>query len=352
MNQPNEQVDEPNLKPSLQKYTLLRLKTWLHILQVISTLLSASMVAPVIAVQLRFKGSSAPGPNYVLFVIVFTFLIPIFLALFPWLYETKNQMKRCGKFFLKPRTNLIFSGFYSLLWMTAGIAITTYGFNPDTCMLDSTQKANDYASAWTAQCNCAKAAVAFVWLTCLLWIITLCMAVIIFWKQKQLVQKNLQHMANAKQETVEMDTEILDQHVESSPTDNNNHHGNDHSTPSMPYQQSSSPNDHTSPVDHHHHHQQYYSANNMTPPIHEPYYHPSFAAQPYPSSSLTSMHLSSNTPQHQQPQYYPPSSTAPQLQQLQQFHYSDPSVAQQHPPSMPLAVMPDPQHYRQQHRVV
>ncbi|CAO3587631.1 unnamed protein product [Absidia cylindrospora] len=340
MSQPSEQEDESNLKPSLQKYTLLHVKTWIHILQVISTLLSVSMVAPVIAVQLRFKGSSAPGPNYVLFVIVFTFLIPIFLALFPWLYETKNQMKRCGKFFLKPRTNLIFSGFYSLLWMTAGIAITTYSFNPDTCTLDSNQKANDYSSAWTAQCNCAKAAVAFVWLTCLLWIITLFMAIIVFWKQKQLVQKNLQHMANAKPETVEMETEVLDQNVESPPTDNNHHH----SSPPMPYQQSSSPNNHTSPVDHHYHHQQQYSANNMTPPMHEPYYPPSFAAQPYPSSSLTSMPL--------QPPYYPPSTITPQPQQPQQFNYSDPSVAQQHAPSMPLAVMPDPQHYRQQHRVV
>ncbi|KAI8099800.1 uncharacterized protein BX664DRAFT_322142 [Halteromyces radiatus] len=342
-----DQVEESTSKSSLKPYTFPRVRSWLHICQVITTLLVVAMISPVIALQIQYKGYSAPGPNYTLYVAIFTFLTPIFLVFFPWMYESKNKMKWCGKFFLKPRTNLIFTGFYSLLWLTAGIGITTYTLNADTCSLDSNQKDSGYASAWTAQCNCARVSIALVWLTCLLWITTLILALIVFWKQKQLVQKNLQQIAQSKQETVELTTEIVDQDI-----NNNNTQVLNQQTPTNPMP----------PSDLHHSSATNISPNittttnntnttnqGMTATVSEPYL-PSFAGQSYPSSAMNSM-------QYQ----YPSSVSPPQPQvsasyshqeQQHQPYYNDAAAPQQQQPVLPLAVMPDPQHYRQQHRYV
>ncbi|CAO3576557.1 unnamed protein product [Absidia cylindrospora] len=331
-------VEENTSQPTLKKYTLPRLQSWLHIAQVVFTVLSVSLIAPVIAIQLKFKGASAAGTNYVLFVAIFTFVIPICLVVFPWMYESKNKMKRCGKFFLKPRTNVIFTGFYSLLWLTAGIAVTTYAINPDSCNLDSNIKDAGYDSAWPAQCNCARVATVLVWITCLLWMTTLVMALVVFWKQKQLVQKNLQNIGKTKLETAELNTELMGDDGTNEKIDvtdmDNNHHG-------MYAQQQ-----------HIHHHQQQPSFNHHhaaapVPPMSNYTNNPGIVAevtepsfysnQPYPSTST---------------QYQQPSSITPHPPQQQQEYYSDVAVSQQHQPLLPLAVMPEPQHYKQQHGIV
>ncbi|KAI8332094.1 hypothetical protein BC941DRAFT_437518 [Chlamydoabsidia padenii] len=221
-------------------------------------------------------------------------------------------MKRCGKFFMKPRTNLIFTSFYSLLWVTAGIAATTYALNPDTCNLDSNINADGYESGWTAQCNCAKVAMVLVWITCVLWIITMVMALVVFWKQKQMSYHNHQQVVKLQQESEELDNNKVDEGSGMTDIINN-----------------------MDSSDHHH-----YSSDKMTP-----------VASTYPvtsnMTSTTEPYLPSSMPAMQ---YQQPSSITPQPQQPD--YYNDVTVSQQHQPLLPLAVMPDPQHYRQQHAFV
>lgn len=100
------------------------------------------------------QGASQPGPNYTLFVGLASIVIPVCMVLFPWLYESKGKFRHFGKFFLKPRTSLIFTGFYTGFWCTAGIAMTVHANNPDHCNLDSDlQKSygDDYTSSWSSQ---------------------------------------------------------------------------------------------------------------------------------------------------------------------------------------------------------
>ncbi|KAI8367550.1 uncharacterized protein BYT42DRAFT_477020, partial [Radiomyces spectabilis] len=186
-------------------------KVWLHISQVITTFMTICMVAPIISTESRFYGGSQPGPNYTLFVAIISIAIPIILIYFPWMYDRKNKFKKLGKFCLKPRTNMIFTSFYSVLWGTAGIAITVHANNPDHCNFDGEMQenyGNDYTSAWTTQCNLAKAAAGFTWITCLLWVATLICTLIIFWNEKQLIQKNLRTHEMNKQAALGMANDV------------------------------------------------------------------------------------------------------------------------------------------------
>ncbi|KAI9491922.1 hypothetical protein BDB00DRAFT_766313 [Zychaea mexicana] len=196
---------------------LSTVKVWLHLSQIVLTLLTICTVAPVIATEIRFYGGSQAGPNWTLVVAVFTIWIPLLLVYFPWAYDRKNKFKRIGKFCLKPRTNLIFTGFCSLMWAAAGIAMAVHANNPEHCNVDSelADSDGDYASAWSAQCNCAKAAAGFSWITCFIWIATLICSVIIFWNEKQLIQKNLRDHERNKQEaaSAQQDEEMAESDV-------------------------------------------------------------------------------------------------------------------------------------------
>lgn len=80
--------------------------------------------------------------------------VPIALIVFPTIYDRQGKFRRLGKFCLKPRTNLIFCGFYTVLWITCGIAITVHANNPDNCNLfDDKQDdfGDDYRNAWPTQ---------------------------------------------------------------------------------------------------------------------------------------------------------------------------------------------------------
>lgn len=55
---------------------------------------------------------------------------------------------------MKTRTNIIFCGFNSFLWATAGIAITVHSNNAASCAVNSDlQKTygDDYTAAWATQ---------------------------------------------------------------------------------------------------------------------------------------------------------------------------------------------------------
>lgn len=70
------------------------------------------------------------------------------------MYEKYNKFKRLGKFCLKNRTNLIFCGFNTFMWATAGIAITVQANNPDNCVFNADlikQYGDAYNSSWGTQ---------------------------------------------------------------------------------------------------------------------------------------------------------------------------------------------------------
>ncbi|CAO3623236.1 unnamed protein product [Cunninghamella blakesleeana] len=173
---------------------LQRAKFVFHCIQLATILLTIFVVAPLIATENKYYGGSQPGPNYTIVMCVLSIGVPFILLYFPWAYEHQNKFKRAGKFALKPRTNMIFTSFYSFIWATCGIAMTVHANNPSNCNLDGELQENfgdEYTSAWATQCNLGKAGAAFAWITCIMWVATLIITFIIFWNEKQLVQQNI-----------------------------------------------------------------------------------------------------------------------------------------------------------------
>ncbi|CEP16691.1 hypothetical protein [Parasitella parasitica] len=169
-------------------------------------ILTICIVAPLIATEARYLGAGVAGPNYTLFVALVSLPVPFLLVYLPWMYEKHNKFKRLGKFCLKNRTNIIFCGFNTFLWATAGIAITVHSNNPSNCALNSdfTEAYGDtYTSAWATQCNLAKVSAGFAWITCILWLVTLAITGISFWKEKSLIQQRLNEHRINKQSKLE-----------------------------------------------------------------------------------------------------------------------------------------------------
>ncbi|KAI8136663.1 hypothetical protein BJV82DRAFT_638648 [Fennellomyces sp. T-0311] len=194
-------VKTPNGMPGVTT-----IKNILHMLQVLCTFITLCVVAPIIATEIRYYGGSQPGPNWTLFVCIFSMGVPVCLVVFPWIYDKNGKFRRLGKFCMKPRTNLIFTGFYTGLWATAGIAMTVHANNPDHCNLDSelVEADDGYAGAWSSQCTCGKVSAGFSWTTCILWLLSLACTLVIFFKEKQLIQKNLKQHESNKQATLQM----------------------------------------------------------------------------------------------------------------------------------------------------
>lgn len=85
---------------------------------------------------------------------IFSIGIPVILIFFPWAYEHKNKFKKLGKFALKPRTNMIFTSFNSVVWVACGIAMSVHSNNPSHCALDGNlqkEYGDDYVNAWATQ---------------------------------------------------------------------------------------------------------------------------------------------------------------------------------------------------------
>ncbi|KAF7725228.1 hypothetical protein EC973_000316, partial [Apophysomyces ossiformis] len=195
---------------------LTTVKLWLHLIQAVCILLTVVMVAPIMAIEIHYYGGSQAAPNFTIFVSVFTFLIPVCMAYFPWAYARKNKFKKIGKFFLKPRTNIIFDTFDACLWCAAGISLTVHATKPTHCDLDSNMVktyGDTYVSAWTSQCNLAKAAAGFAWATCVLWLASLTCSLIMLWTEKQLIRNNLKEQENNRQTSLEMVEESYPEHA-------------------------------------------------------------------------------------------------------------------------------------------
>ncbi|CAO3590527.1 unnamed protein product [Absidia cylindrospora] len=173
---------------------LSRVKMGFHFAQLVLTFLSICVIAPLITTESKYYGGSQPGPNYMLAMSILSVGIPAMLIYFPWAYEHQNKFKKAGKFALKPRTNMIFTSFYSVVWATCGIAMSVHANNAAHCALDGDlqkEYGDDYVSAWATQCNLGKAGAAFAWLTCLAWVGAWICTMIIFWKEKQTIQQNI-----------------------------------------------------------------------------------------------------------------------------------------------------------------
>ncbi|KAI7853007.1 hypothetical protein BDC45DRAFT_606911 [Circinella umbellata] len=182
------------------------IKNILHIIQALATFIVLCIIATVIATEYRFYDGSQPGPNWTLFVGIFGLGVPVCLVVFPWIYDKNGKFRRLGKFCMKPRTNLIFTGFYTGLWATTGIAMTVHANNPSHCNLDGemAEADGDYTSAWTTQCTNAKVAAGFAWTICILWLLSLLCTLIIFFREKQMIQKNLRQHESNKQAVLQM----------------------------------------------------------------------------------------------------------------------------------------------------
>ncbi|KAI9485338.1 MAG: hypothetical protein EXX96DRAFT_544763 [Benjaminiella poitrasii] len=181
-------------------------KKIIHLITGATSILTICVVAPLIAIEARYLGAGVAGPNYTLFVALFTLATPFLLVYFPFMYERYNKFKRLGKFTMKNRTNLIFCGFDSFLWATAGIAITVHANNESNCTYDADLTeiyGSSYTSAWSTQCNLAKVTAAFTWITCILWLVTLALTGVNFWKEKSLIQQRLNEHRISKQQKME-----------------------------------------------------------------------------------------------------------------------------------------------------
>ncbi|KAI8339951.1 hypothetical protein BC941DRAFT_349215 [Chlamydoabsidia padenii] len=164
---------------------------------------------------LEVPNGSQPGPNYTLAMTILSIGIPILLLYFPWAYDHHNQFKTIGKFAIKPRTNMIFTTFYSMAWVTCSIAMSAHANNPSHCVLDKTlqkKHGDDYTKAWVNQCNLGKAGAAFAWLTCLTWVGAWICTMIILWNEKQLIQQNIKENKQNRQTALEEDEEQLGGH--------------------------------------------------------------------------------------------------------------------------------------------
>ncbi|KAG2182253.1 hypothetical protein INT43_007180 [Umbelopsis isabellina] len=179
---------------------LSTVKFWLHIIQFALTLLTIIIIAPVIGIEAKYWGGSKAGPNWTLVVCIITLLAPVAMIYFPWAYDRQDKFKVLGKFFIKSRTALVLTGFNSLLWATAAIAMTVHSTDAANCALDSDLEKSDgsYASSWANQCNCGKAAAGFAWLTTFAWLGTVAVSAIVMYTEKQQIQQNLKtHEMNA-----------------------------------------------------------------------------------------------------------------------------------------------------------
>ncbi|KAI8371323.1 uncharacterized protein BYT42DRAFT_579827 [Radiomyces spectabilis] len=215
-NNSRRKLDLPTLVPENMPY-LGVVKSWLHVSQIIVTVLTIAVIAPVIAIERRFYDASQGAPNYTIFVCIFSFFIPIFLLFFPWMYDRKSKCKRTGKFFLKPRTNLILTGICSLLWALSGIGMTVHATDNSNCVHDGSLEQDDgsYSGAWNAQCGCSKAAAVFCWTGCLAWLATLICSVIISWNERQLARQSLKQYNENKQDVICLEEEkALDEAAE------------------------------------------------------------------------------------------------------------------------------------------
>ncbi|CEP13125.1 hypothetical protein [Parasitella parasitica] len=178
----NLEFDTPSSLPKLGIY-----KVGLHIIHIILAFATLCITVPIISAENTYKGSSQAAPNYTLVVALITLFISIPLVIFPWTLMTKKGFVSVRKFFLRPRTTVIFTCFMTLAWFVAMISMTAHSRNVSNCAVDNELKDDEnYISAWSKQCNCAKASAAFSWFSFFVGVATVACSAILFWHEKKL----------------------------------------------------------------------------------------------------------------------------------------------------------------------
>ncbi|KAI9018080.1 hypothetical protein CLU79DRAFT_761636 [Phycomyces nitens] len=208
------QIDVPLSVPDSMPH-LATVQIALHGAQILLSFLAVCMIGPVIGILNKYNGGSDPAPNWSLFVFFATFGTPFCIVFFPWAYERKTKFKKLAKFFLKPRTNIVFGIFDSVLWATAGIAMTVYSNKDSTCSFDAEKEetfGSSYTGSWATQCNLAKAAAAFSWMTCILWTISLVCSLIDSFREKQAMRNNKKEQSLNRQSAA-FQTDFEEEHV-------------------------------------------------------------------------------------------------------------------------------------------
>ncbi|CAO3684194.1 hypothetical protein G6F70_001950 [Rhizopus microsporus] len=171
--------DLPENLPYLGIYKVI-----LHCVQILIAFLILFLVTPIISAERHYYGSSQASPNYVLVITLKSLIIAFLLALFPWTRLTKIP-GRLKRFFVRPRTNVIFTAFLSIAWFIGMISMTV---DASDCSLDAKleKEDSDYKDVWLNQCRCAKATAGFSWIMFFAWLATTAISVILLWHEKRL----------------------------------------------------------------------------------------------------------------------------------------------------------------------
>ncbi|KAI9319292.1 hypothetical protein BX666DRAFT_2092990, partial [Dichotomocladium elegans] len=235
-------------------------------------------------------------PNWTLFCCLFSIGVPAGLVAFPWIYKKNGKFKKLGKFCIKPRTNMIFTSFYTLVWASAGIAMSVFSNDPNNCAIFGDMEeayGDEYLNAWPTQCNNAKVANGFSWTLCILWLMSLLCSLIILWKEKQIYQDNNKQYDQSRQNALQQKQQLDEEYARP-----------------LNYTPSPSPAPHT---------------------------------QPSPFDSPYDMHIQQQQQQQQQQQPYDPYPEQP-FSAVHTSPFQDPHYAQYspEPPHNPAYVAPSP----------
>ncbi|CAO3663302.1 unnamed protein product [Rhizopus stolonifer] len=175
--------DVPENWPNLGLY-----KISFHICQIIFATLIFFLVLPIISAEKYYYDASQTAPNYILCLVLISTPVAVLLALCPWPRFHKDELSRIWRFFLRPRTSAIFTGFFSIIWFLGVLSITSHVNDISNCKLDLKLKKQDpdYVKIWANQCHCAKAVTAFSCIVFFIWLASALCSIILLWHEKKL----------------------------------------------------------------------------------------------------------------------------------------------------------------------
>ncbi|KAI8988283.1 hypothetical protein BDF20DRAFT_833150 [Mycotypha africana] len=180
--------DLPPSAPNLGIYKVIS-----HLLQIIFAFLTLCVTVPIIVAERKFYNTSQGNPNFTLFVTAQTILIAAALTYFPFSKINKKVEVGCyatiRRFFLRPRSRLIFSIYMAICWFIAMIVMTAHTTKRSNCALDSNllEKDDSYEDTWNNQCRCARASAAFSWLSFFISTVPVVISGVLMWHEKKLI---------------------------------------------------------------------------------------------------------------------------------------------------------------------
>ncbi|KAI9259880.1 hypothetical protein BY458DRAFT_516925, partial [Sporodiniella umbellata] len=156
-------------------------KVLLHAAQILLSTLLFFLVLPTMVIGKRYEGPDQASAQFVLALTLISLPIALLLALCPW--ARFQSCSRLYRFFLRPRTTLIFTCFFSFAWC---MALISSALHANQCRLDPKHKEAAYASQWFQHCQLSTAIAIFSFLLFLLWFLTVLISVLLFWYDKKL----------------------------------------------------------------------------------------------------------------------------------------------------------------------